>query len=565
MPNFPSLILTGKTPSSSYKDLVVHSGSYLVNTLTGDSFFDLSSSAQSDTASYAFTSSYTLTSSVIIQFVLSSSFASSSTSSSYALSASYASNASSIPSRLTVNDLTASIGISGNLFGTANTASYITSSNIVGRVATSSFANTASFITASNVIGTVGNATNAGTATSASYASNALNSTSASYPRNSIQLLSPPGGGAQDAQGTISPQFEGQIGITYTGNKDAFLYFGRSTATGDWNGQFSFPGGMSQIGSKYSMSLTSPSFLDVSFHGNSDQSSAGGDQGVYCLNYSTHSTNSGPSFGLGVHDITGSLIDRGAQWVHVPSNRVRELIPGWSYMVFNPDSSHLNIRGFGVAQPNVSGFGTGNASYMMCDFVTQSFRIPYWNTNSYQPFDAGWKDTVFISPATRTSSFYGAIAFMSSSAGQPKGMIDNTTGNITTDGKIIGTQGNVDIKFIDGGEGGMFEFENTSPTTDIAYIGKGSGLILSIAGQGVHIKEGSNATLGTTSLTGTSSVTVATTKVTNSSRIFLTIQSGSGTVGSPYVFARTASTSFNVRSTTVGDTSLVAWMIVEPS
>ena len=69
-------------------------------------------------------------------------------------------------------------------------------------------------------------------------------------------------------------------------------------------------------------------------------------------------------------------------------------------------------------------------------------------------------------------------------------------------------------------------------------------------------------------------VTVSTTKVTTNSRIFLTTQTLSGTeYGTVRVSARSAATSFAITSyrgnntTTVasGDTSNVAWMIVEPA
>lgn len=85
-------------------------------------------------------------------------------------------------------------------------------------------------------------------------------------------------------------------------------------------------------------------------------------------------------------------------------------------------------------------------------------------------------------------------------------------------------------------------------------------------GYGLSVKEGTNAKMGTATLNSTTAVTIATTAVTANSRIFLTIQSPAGsTIGSPYVSARTAGTSFQIKSTGTSDTSTVAWMIVEPS
>lgn len=91
-------------------------------------------------------------------------------------------------------------------------------------------------------------------------------------------------------------------------------------------------------------------------------------------------------------------------------------------------------------------------------------------------------------------------------------------------------------------------------------------LKLITAGDGLYIKEGTNATMGVATLVA-GSVVVSTTKVTANSRIQITIQA-LGTVTVPTVIgvtARTAGTSFTITSADVVDTSTVAWMIVEPA
>lgn len=81
---------------------------------------------------------------------------------------------------------------------------------------------------------------------------------------------------------------------------------------------------------------------------------------------------------------------------------------------------------------------------------------------------------------------------------------------------------------------------------------------------GIQVKEAANQTMGVTTLSG-GTQTISTTKVTANSRIFLTTQGGTLTnVGSPYISARTAGTSFVITSSNVLDTSDVAWLIVEP-
>lgn len=89
---------------------------------------------------------------------------------------------------------------------------------------------------------------------------------------------------------------------------------------------------------------------------------------------------------------------------------------------------------------------------------------------------------------------------------------------------------------------------------------------LSVAGNGLLVKEGSNATMGVATLSG-GLVGVATTKVTANSRIFVTVQS-LGTVTVPKAVAvtsRIAGSIFTITSADATDTSTVAWMIVEPA
>jgi hypothetical protein len=86
---------------------------------------------------------------------------------------------------------------------------------------------------------------------------------------------------------------------------------------------------------------------------------------------------------------------------------------------------------------------------------------------------------------------------------------------------------------------------------------------VSVAGGGVKVAEGSNAKQGTAALVS-GTVTVANTSVTASSRIFLTVNSPSGTVGVPYVSARTPETSFTISSSSAADDSVVAYEIFEP-
>lgn len=89
-----------------------------------------------------------------------------------------------------------------------------------------------------------------------------------------------------------------------------------------------------------------------------------------------------------------------------------------------------------------------------------------------------------------------------------------------------------------------------------------NSMVFNVAGNGIKIAEGSNAKMGTSTLSG-GTVTVSTTAVTANSRIFLTAQTSGAAPGALRVSAITAGTSFVITSTSGTDTSSVAWLIVD--
>ncbi len=104
---------------------------------------------------------------------------------------------------------------------------------------------------------------------------------------------------------------------------------------------------------------------------------------------------------------------------------------------------------------------------------------------------------------------------------------------------------------------------NVTITNNYA-LGVEGNFVLTVAGNGIYIKEGANATMGRAVLVG-GTVVVNTTKVTANSEIFLTSNVDGGTNGFVRVSARTAATSFTITSSNVLDTSTVAWVILEPT
>jgi hypothetical protein len=92
----------------------------------------------------------------------------------------------------------------------------------------------------------------------------------------------------------------------------------------------------------------------------------------------------------------------------------------------------------------------------------------------------------------------------------------------------------------------------------------GTLLTLATAGAKFAVKEGANSGMGLAVLAG-GTVVVPTNAVNANSRIQLTTQVPGGTVGSPYVSARSTGVSFTITSTSAADTSSVAWLIIDPA
>ena len=92
-----------------------------------------------------------------------------------------------------------------------------------------------------------------------------------------------------------------------------------------------------------------------------------------------------------------------------------------------------------------------------------------------------------------------------------------------------------------------------------------AGISLFVGGP-MNVNGGTNVSRimhGTVTLSaGKAAVSVA--AVTKNSRIFLTIQSPGGVVGTTYVSSRSPGSSFSIASTSGTDSSLVAWLLVEP-
>ncbi|WP_405991111.1 glycosyl hydrolase family 28-related protein [Streptomyces sp. NBC_00986] len=100
-------------------------------------------------------------------------------------------------------------------------------------------------------------------------------------------------------------------------------------------------------------------------------------------------------------------------------------------------------------------------------------------------------------------------------------------------------------------------------TGTVNRLDPGDGSLV-MAGRTVVPSGGTAARMGT-AVMAAGTVTVNTTAVTATSVVQLTVQTPGGAVGSVYVNARTAGTSFVIKSTSSTDTSTVGWRILDPA
>lgn len=152
------------------------------------------------------------------------------------------------------------------------------------------------------------------------------------------------------------------------------------------------------------------------------------------------------------------------------------------------------------------------------------------------------------SPATVT--FRGQVASGSNVAGSSLSVQSgNGTGNASTTGATI-TLATPDAVA-----------SGTSSQTMVARASFGSfGINLGPSNDGTNVKRIKH---GTATLTA-GSVTVSDSSITASTRIFLTSQSDGGTPGWLRVSSRSTGSSFTVTSSSILDTSTVAYLIIEP-
>jgi len=127
---------------------------------------------------------------------------------------------------------------------------------------------------------------------------------------------------------------------------------------------------------------------------------------------------------------------------------------------------------------------------------------------------------------------------------------------LATTSKVVVVQG------LAGQTANLLEAQNSSGTA-LSAIDAGGNFSTLTAGVGLKVKSGSNARIGTGTLSG-GTLAVANTSVTANTRVFLTdTTSGTLTNVGSLTAVINAGTGFTVNSTNVLDTSTFNWLLVE--
>lgn len=175
--------------------------------------------------------------------------------------------------------------------------------------------------------------------------------------------------------------------------------------------------------------------------------------------------------------------------------------------------------------------------------------------------------TVFASTAFEHDQLLTLTAGLQMTGVIPLHFNANVSSNTVVSGRATGDTAD---RFILSADGKMAISAGGATTPDVSWGRYGTAMIGSTdadivaagLGRGFKIKEGSNARMGTATLTA-GTVTVSNTSVTANTRIFTGMKTPLGTVGASFVSAVSAGVGFTIKSTSSTDTSVVSYVLLE--
>lgn len=281
--------------------------------------------------------------------------------------------------------------------------------------------------------------------------------------------------------------------------------------------------------------------------------------------------------------------------IYTPTRRAQ--ITDTQFNVYNIPTFTQNASS--GAQMNITNSNTGNSAYMYVPITAGTSNggiTQYPTTYTSNTYLSG--KTAFFSLVGTGVLVQGAIVHLNAGTGTTNNLYRTTnggsdvaanimlgaSGSITagfdwalnqTDGFVI-TQGNVtrriagvfikprSLSSTAGSEGMELDiYTQVSGAVPVIRASFGAyGLQLPTIGEGIQIKEGTNARMGTATLVS-GTVTIANTSITANTRIFLTATE-TGTITNPLrVTARVNGTSFTVGTASPTDTVILVWELKE--
>jgi hypothetical protein len=277
----------------------------------------------------------------------------------------------------------------------------------------------------------------------------------------------------------------------------------------------------------------------------------------------TNTNISGYAWSIGGNSLSGNTPTTPTEWTGS--------VNGYDVVMKANGSEQMRLNSTGGVQiPQTTTTGTG---------VLYQGSTPLMHTYGTNNFFAG-ANAGNLSMTGTNNTAQGAGALSGNSSGShntANGYNAGATNGAGSDNTFLGYGADANAAGLTNataiGSGAVVGQSNTIVLGNNAKVGIGTptpGQKLEVNGNirisgvnGLMVTEGANGTMGIATLVA-GTVTVNTTRVTANSRIFLTNQKPGGAVGTPYVSARTAATSFTITSTSNTDTSDVAWIIIEP-
>jgi hypothetical protein len=197
----------------------------------------------------------------------------------------------------------------------------------------------------------------------------------------------------------------------------------------------------------------------------------------------------------------------------------------------------------GVVTLQNTGYNTSTFHVRLGSFAIQAYAV----NNCWVGDNVRHNGTTFVAVTTGTGSqlYFQTGDLLFSSA---PSVTSGTAFVLTQRFKIIGTNGNIIAGNV------------TDNTVDRLQVDGSLNLVT--AGGKVKIATGTNASVGVSAAMTAGTITISTTAVTASSRIFLTHATIGGTAGVLSVGTIVAGTSFVINSSNSADTGTISWWII---